>query len=327
MSASKEFIMPETYSRRRLNELYREIPLKDTTSRLLRKYFNAAANLYGIIPLQKLYEIITEQNNTLVTKNEFLTFAKIARHECEGYCILGREELYTNAPKTPLMEYEVIDFALIFEDLEPYYELFRGQQGKPYYVPEKKELLKYSDPLYWEPTGDSVALRNFLLMTLELDDETAGDVFLLLYDNVRCGNAGMQDAIECLNAFDIELKSTREIGKFTELFTAFNNHTRTQYNRGYTPDELIRIIPRDDSNPTSISLGPNIRRMLADGVVDVNEMRLQILTADMPNEAMRMSLLKEIDSIIAPLQKSEKVGRNDPCPCGSGKKYKHCCGK
>ena len=23
----------------------------------------------------------------------------------------------------------------------------------------------------------------------------------------------------------------------------------------------------------------------------------------------------------------EKVGRNDPCPCGSGKKYKNCCGK
>ena len=22
-----------------------------------------------------------------------------------------------------------------------------------------------------------------------------------------------------------------------------------------------------------------------------------------------------------------KVGRNAPCPCGSGKKYKHCCGK
>ncbi|MGP1583715.1 SEC-C metal-binding domain-containing protein [Peptostreptococcus stomatis] len=23
----------------------------------------------------------------------------------------------------------------------------------------------------------------------------------------------------------------------------------------------------------------------------------------------------------------EKVGRNDPCPCGSGKKYKNCCGR
>ncbi|MBQ1778864.1 MAG: SEC-C domain-containing protein [Acidaminococcaceae bacterium] len=21
------------------------------------------------------------------------------------------------------------------------------------------------------------------------------------------------------------------------------------------------------------------------------------------------------------------MGRNDPCPCGSGKKYKNCCGK
>ena len=25
--------------------------------------------------------------------------------------------------------------------------------------------------------------------------------------------------------------------------------------------------------------------------------------------------------------KAPKVGRNDPCPCGSGKKYKQCCGK
>lgn len=24
---------------------------------------------------------------------------------------------------------------------------------------------------------------------------------------------------------------------------------------------------------------------------------------------------------------SVKVGRNDPCPCGSGKKYKKCCGR
>ena len=22
-----------------------------------------------------------------------------------------------------------------------------------------------------------------------------------------------------------------------------------------------------------------------------------------------------------------KIGRNDPCPCGSGKKYKNCCGR
>jgi preprotein translocase subunit SecA len=27
------------------------------------------------------------------------------------------------------------------------------------------------------------------------------------------------------------------------------------------------------------------------------------------------------------VKSDKKVGRNDPCPCGSGKKYKHCCGK
>ena len=28
-----------------------------------------------------------------------------------------------------------------------------------------------------------------------------------------------------------------------------------------------------------------------------------------------------------PVRKGQKVGRNDPCPCGSGKKYKKCCGR
>jgi preprotein translocase subunit SecA len=26
------------------------------------------------------------------------------------------------------------------------------------------------------------------------------------------------------------------------------------------------------------------------------------------------------------VRQGKKIGRNDPCPCGSGKKYKKCCG-
>lgn len=26
-------------------------------------------------------------------------------------------------------------------------------------------------------------------------------------------------------------------------------------------------------------------------------------------------------------RETKKIGRNDPCPCGSGKKYKKCCGR
>jgi SEC-C motif-containing protein len=35
------------------------------------------------------------------------------------------------------------------------------------------------------------------------------------------------------------------------------------------------------------------------------------------------------DGEVAPrtvIRAAPKVGRNEPCPCGSGKKYKHCCG-
>jgi preprotein translocase subunit SecA len=28
-----------------------------------------------------------------------------------------------------------------------------------------------------------------------------------------------------------------------------------------------------------------------------------------------------------PVRTTQKPGRNDPCPCGSGKKYKKCCGR
>jgi preprotein translocase subunit SecA len=30
---------------------------------------------------------------------------------------------------------------------------------------------------------------------------------------------------------------------------------------------------------------------------------------------------------VEPIHSAEKPGRNEPCPCGSGKKYKQCCGK
>ena len=35
----------------------------------------------------------------------------------------------------------------------------------------------------------------------------------------------------------------------------------------------------------------------------------------------------EAASKAKPVRTGPKVGRNDPCTCGSGKKYKQCCGK
>ena len=46
-----------------------------------------------------------------------------------------------------------------------------------------------------------------------------------------------------------------------------------------------------------------------------------ILTEDRRKELMREQ--RKSGTIV----KDKKIGRNDPCPCGSGKKYKYCCGK
>ena len=47
-------------------------------------------------------------------------------------------------------------------------------------------------------------------------------------------------------------------------------------------------------------------------------------------EVVKNKLTNDTDTTVAKQPKKnikEKVGRNDPCPCGSGKKYKQCCGK
>ncbi len=36
---------------------------------------------------------------------------------------------------------------------------------------------------------------------------------------------------------------------------------------------------------------------------------------------------EEIDELVPHQRREPKIGRNAPCPCGSGKKYKRCCGR
>lgn len=44
-------------------------------------------------------------------------------------------------------------------------------------------------------------------------------------------------------------------------------------------------------------------------------------------EEKKQDANEEEQPVNKPIVKGKKVGRNDPCPCGSGKKYKNCCGR
>ncbi|WP_275967640.1 YecA family protein [Pseudoflavonifractor phocaeensis] len=318
--------IPESYTRRQLNALYWEIPLKDTTSRLLRKYFNAMANLYGIIPLKKAYEIISEQNPTLVTEQEFLAFAEIARHEVEDYYILGAEDIYTNRAPVEPMRREIIDTLLVSDNMEQYTQTKEIQRGKPYYAPSKKELLLYDDALYCKETPAVTALKKFLATGLRLKDQEAEEVFGGLLYNARCVGTGFQDLMRHLEKLGIRFRSARDVEKFAELYQDFHNNTRMQCNRGYTPNETAAMQPPEQHVPHSMSFGPNLRGALASGAMNAAELREGVLAMDLPNEELRASMLGEIAAATGP-GKAKKVGRNDLCPCGSGKKFKKCCGR
>ena len=48
---------------------------------------------------------------------------------------------------------------------------------------------------------------------------------------------------------------------------------------------------------------------------------------DILGEDRIKEIVKEFKQSKTVRRDAPKVGRNDPCPCGSGKKYKHCCGR
>ena len=67
-------------------------------------------------------------------------------------------------------------------------------------------------------------------------------------------------------------------------------------------------------------------------ILEEEEERIMELLPGEEREAFRKisSIYKEMQSEkknVTLRRAAPKVGRNDPCPCGSGKKYKHCCGR
>lgn len=64
-------------------------------------------------------------------------------------------------------------------------------------------------------------------------------------------------------------------------------------------------------------------------ILHLNEKELTQLESDLPHVLLDIywywqAIINKPQTV---RREGEKVGRNDPCPCGSGKKYKACCGK
>ena len=79
--------------------------------------------------------------------------------------------------------------------------------------------------------------------------------------------------------------------------------------------------------------------MFDEMIADIRENTVRMILSAIPKPREEIKRVQVANPLIegfaggkaparkAPAKKAEKVGRNDPCPCGSGKKYKKCCGQ
>ncbi|MEX1302525.1 MAG: preprotein translocase subunit SecA [Desulfotignum sp.] len=96
--------------------------------------------------------------------------------------------------------------------------------------------------------------------------------------------------------------------------------------RGYAQQDPLRIYKKE-----GFDMFQGLMARIKDEIVDIL-FKIQI-TAAVPTEGLQPKPQQELtfshaseDTIRKPVKRtSQKVKRNDPCPCGSGKKYKKCC--
>lgn len=315
--------IPEVYTRRQLNALYRSIPLKDTTFRLLRKYFSAASNLYGVIPLRKIYEIIDSQNPGLITKDTFISFARVAAHETEGYFILGDHELFSSGISTPFLDYEIIDTTLLEIDIVRYLYLKKAQFNKPYYIPEKSLFLKYADPFHSDAVDEVGALRTFLKESLHMQNDLENVVYGVIFFGSRCLNVGFNTILRKLEEQGVTIDNEDQKKQFSNLYQSFYNQTRMQIHRGNTPIEISNLKTKSQSYlPENKQKNVPFFPPFNYSPVNTAPFAVPQTTEEFdPDQNYPGSFNSDHSN------QQRKAGRNDPCPCGSGKKYKRCCGR
>jgi hypothetical protein len=178
---------------------------------------------------------------------------------------------------------------LLTEEEDTLEDLLVQQRGKTFYVPDRTEFLKFEDDLYYERTEAFEQLLAFLKKEFRLKAEKAGE----LCEDIQLVCAEMTFSIGVV-MFEFErrqivFEDEAVVNRLMPLIMEVANHSRLWTNCGHTPREV-----REQSSGAPSSARPSS-------------------FADTGKPAAKAAA-------------AWKTGRNDPCPCGSGKKYKNCCG-
>ena len=174
-------------------------------------------------------------------------------------------------------------------------KLLKLQWGNDFYWPTEEQILDYDHNMYFSEEPSYVRLREFLQKTFGLTPGDQNQVAQHVWRQFHYRKKITEVYDEILESIGLESLRKQHAEKLTDLLIDCNNHTRLQIHRGYTP-------------------------------LEVSEFKEQARKAREEREkALKAKALAAKKAEEA--AQNAKVYPNDPCPCGSGKKYKHCCGK
>ena len=228
-------------------------------------YIVALTNLYGLVHKEKVLEIYNQQNEE-----------KVSIETIEAYLETGIpwEFVYTHG------NYFVHEAIYALDSFE---EELALRRGKPYYVPEKKELLRYTDPLYFEKTKEHYTLLAYIKKNFFPDDPAEAEDFAREVVTISHIGFSASELSDLFDFYEIVFSDLDQANECLRLITNVANTTRLWENNGHTPREIVEKYERQHLRP-------------------------------LPTERPQA------------MGEGRRIGRNDPCPCGSGEKYKRCCG-
>ncbi len=231
---------------------------------------------------------------------------------------LKRVEEYPDNPAPEWIEQDLI-------------EAFR--QIGPASIKPLMEYIKNNPEEYWY----SRAVASTALVYLASDyEEKRAEILEFLHSLLKEGNTQDIDFLSLLVCHLLDLcdPSSRPVieeafkkGLIDEVVVTFRE-VEEAYKKG--PDIPNRLDFLEFYTPEAISARQKeweIREREAEKIEE-EERRLERL--ELLEEEQRQRLIKEgyeIDKHGTVRRKEPKIGPNDPCPCGSGKKYKKCCGR
>jgi len=153
----------------------------------------------------------------------------------------------------------------------------------------------------------------------ELDECTLGQVLLEIFPRkVGAERELFEKVAPVTESFLMWLESEGILGDTSSLVETIRGWTDTIIANGMNPQYW----------GTAKSF---MMQAIAGGVGVQDEQAMQRYIAECNNRRMERSLyaqtdLRDLSPPMPIVEQSPKIGRNAPCPCGSGRKYKKCCG-